>query len=100
MVVTNNEMSTFVSVLSGGLNVLFLQGKNYTFDYRFLGRSIMQSHGDPDGRRRDQAAPAQGDKSEIDDGDVRPGQVQRLRFLQPVGRLPDAANSTGFWSRP
>ncbi len=31
IVVTNNEMSTFVSVLSGGLNVLFLQGSELHF---------------------------------------------------------------------
>ena len=28
LVVSNNEISTFVTVLSGGLNVLFLQGSN------------------------------------------------------------------------
>ena len=33
LVVTNNEISTFVTVLSGGLNVLFLQGSNFTWDY-------------------------------------------------------------------
>ena len=67
MVVTNNELSTFVSVLSGGLNVLFLQGKNSTFDYRFLGRSIMQST----------AIQMDGiiirDKTEIDDSLFAPG---------------------------
>jgi hypothetical protein len=63
----NNEMSTFVSVLSGGLNVLFLQGHNSTFEYHFLGRSIMQSTAiqmDGIAIRR----PASGDKSEVDDG--------------------------------
>ena len=41
--VTNNEISTFVTVLSGGLNVLFLQGSNFTWDYKFLMRSIERS---------------------------------------------------------
>ena len=41
--VSNNEMSTFVTVLSGGLNVLFLQGSNFTWDYKFLMRSIATS---------------------------------------------------------
>ena len=40
MVPTNNEISTFVSVLSGGLNVLFLQGPNSSFDYKYLGGAI------------------------------------------------------------
>ena len=43
LVVTNNEISTFVTVLSGGLNVLFLQGSNFTWDYRFLMRAIERS---------------------------------------------------------
>ncbi|HEX3448497.1 MAG TPA: glutamine amidotransferase, partial [Isosphaeraceae bacterium] len=43
LVVTNNEISTFLTVLSGGLNVLFLQGANFTWDYRFLMRAIERS---------------------------------------------------------
>ena len=43
LVVTNNEISTFVTVLSGGLNVFFLQGSNFTWDYRFLMRAIERS---------------------------------------------------------
>jgi hypothetical protein len=72
LVVTNNEISTFVTVLSGGLNVLFLQGSNFTWDYRFLMRAIERS---PDIQvegwviRR----PADGDKSEIDDAYFAPG---------------------------
>ena len=72
LVVTNNEISTFVTVLSGGLNVLFLQGSNFTWDYRYLMRAIERS---PDIQvegwviRR----PAEGDKSEIDDAEFAPG---------------------------
>ncbi len=72
LVVTNNEMSTFVSVLSGGLNVLFLQGPNFTWDYRYLARAI--------GRSRDIQVegallrrPAQADSSEIDDAEFAAG---------------------------
>ncbi len=72
LVVTNNEISTFVTVLAGGLNVLFLQGPTSTWDYRYLGRSIGKS---PDIllegvviRRA-----AQGDKGEIDDSEFAPG---------------------------
>ena len=38
LVTSNNEISTFVTVLSGGLNVMFLQGPNFTWDYRYLMR--------------------------------------------------------------
>ena len=36
LVKSNNEISTFVTVLSGGLNVLFLQGSNFTWDYKYM----------------------------------------------------------------
>jgi hypothetical protein len=72
LVPSNNEMSTFVTVLSGGLNVMFLQGPNFTWDYRFLMRSIATS---PDIQvdgvviRR----PARGESGEVDDADFNPG---------------------------
>jgi len=72
LVVTNNEISTFVTVLSGGLNVYFLQGANFTWDYRYLMRAIERS---PDIQvegvviRR----AAQGETSEIDDVEFTPG---------------------------
>ena len=71
-VTTNNEISTFVTVLSGGLNVMFLQGPNFTWDYRYLMRSIMTS---PDIQvegvviRR----PARGEASEVNDAEFVPG---------------------------
>ncbi len=72
LVVSNNEISTFVTVLSGGLNVFFLQGPNFTWDYKFLMRSIATS--------RDILVegvvikrPAVGDKGEIDDAEFTPG---------------------------
>ena len=72
LVDTNNEISTFVTVLSGGLNVFFLQGSNFTWDYRFLMRAIERS---PDIQvegwviRR----PPVGETSEIDDARFAPG---------------------------
>ena len=71
-VTTNNEISTFVTVLSGGLNVMFLQGPNFTWDYRFLMRSIMTSRNiEVVGAviRR----PARGEASEVDDAEFAPG---------------------------
>jgi hypothetical protein len=72
LVVSNNKISTFVTVLSGGLNVMFLQGPNFTWDYRYLMRSIGTS---PDIQvegvviRR----PARGDTGELDDSEFNPG---------------------------
>jgi hypothetical protein len=72
LVTTNNEISTIVTVLSGGLNVMFLQGPNFTWDYRYLMRSIMTS---PDIQvegvviRR----PARGEASEVDDVEFAQG---------------------------
>jgi uncharacterized membrane protein len=43
MLTSNNEISTFVTVLSGGLNVLFLQGSNFTWDYKYMMLSIASS---------------------------------------------------------
>ncbi len=72
-VTTNNEISTFVTVLSGGLNVMFLQGPNFTWDYLFLMRSIMTSR-DIQVEGVVIRKPAQGEQSEItDDGEFAPG---------------------------
>jgi hypothetical protein len=71
-VLSNNEISTIVNVLSGGLNVMFLQGPNFTWDYRYLMRSIGTS---PDIQvegfvlRR----PARGEASEVEDAEFAPG---------------------------
>jgi hypothetical protein len=90
LVVTNNEISTFVTVLSGGLNVFFLQGSNFTWDYLFLMRAIERS---PDIQvegwviRR----PPQGEKSEIDDARFAPGRynVYVLSDLQAEYLTPN-----------
>jgi hypothetical protein len=36
----NNEYSTFVTALRGGLGVLYLQGPNFTWEYKFLTRAL------------------------------------------------------------
>ncbi len=72
LVTTNNEISTFVTVLSGGLNVMFLQGPNFTWDYRFLMRSIMTSR-DIQVEGVVIRRPARGEVSEIDDTEFAPG---------------------------
>ena len=72
LVLSNNKISTFVTVLSGGLNVMFLQGPNFTWDYKYLMRSIGTS---PDIQvegvviRR----PARGETGELDDAEFNPG---------------------------
>ncbi len=79
LVVSNNDMSTFVTILSGGLNVLFLQGSGHTWDYRYLGRAIGTSSAiQMEGvviRRK-----AEGDKSEIDDSEFTPGKYNGYVF--------------------
>jgi hypothetical protein len=72
LVVSNNEISTILTVLSGGLNVMFLQGPNFTWDYRYLMRSIMTSQEiQVDGvvLRR----PAAGESSQVEDAEFAPG---------------------------
>jgi uncharacterized membrane protein len=71
-VTTNNEISTFVTVLSGGLNVLFLQGRNSTWDYRFLMRAIATSR-DIQVEGVVIRSSARGDTSEIDDAEFARG---------------------------
>ncbi|HEX8199888.1 MAG TPA: glutamine amidotransferase, partial [Isosphaeraceae bacterium] len=37
---SNNEYSTFITALRGGLRVLYLQGPNFTWEYKFLTRAL------------------------------------------------------------
>jgi len=43
LVTTNNELSTFVNVLKGGLNVLYLEGAPPRVEQKFLGRALAAS---------------------------------------------------------
>ncbi len=73
LVKTNNQISTFVTVLSGGLNVLFLQGSNFSWDYKYMMRAIATS---PDIQVQGVVikAPAQGEAGAIgDDAEFAPG---------------------------
>src|SRR5262249_31595351 len=72
LVTSNNQIGTFVTVLQGGLNVLFLQGSNFTWDYKFLMRSIATS---PDVQVEGVVikVPAQGEISAIDDAEFAQG---------------------------
>ncbi|MFM1801871.1 MAG: hypothetical protein RJA81_1223 [Planctomycetota bacterium] len=37
---TNNETGTYVNVLKGGLNALYIQGPAFSWEYRFLARAL------------------------------------------------------------
>lgn len=68
----NNQISTFVTVLSGGLNVKFLQGSNWSWDYKFMMLSLMTSqdiHVDAEIIKR----AAEGNKGEVSDEEFAPG---------------------------
>jgi hypothetical protein len=83
LIQTNNEISTFVSVMKGGVNVLYLQGPNFTWEYKFLMRAIDPSQGievDLQVLRR----PAAGDKSQVDDAVFAPGKYD----VYILGDLP------------
>jgi hypothetical protein len=70
--VTNNEVSTFVSVLSGGLNVLFIQGPNFSWEKRFLSRAI-QTSPDIELDYVELHRPARGDTGDLEDDRFTPG---------------------------
>jgi uncharacterized membrane protein len=40
LVASNNSVSTFISVLKGGVSVLFLQGPHFTWEYKYLVRAL------------------------------------------------------------
>lgn len=72
LITTNNEMSTFVNVLSGGLNVLFVQGPSSPWEYKFWNRAVTSSpdiQGDVVVLRK----PADNGVSELDDAVFAPG---------------------------
>jgi uncharacterized membrane protein len=68
---SNNQISTFVTVLSGGLNVLFLQGSNFTWDYKYMMLSIATSQ-DIHVQGMVIKAPAQGERGAVDDEEFAP----------------------------
>ena len=73
LVATNNEFSTYLDVLKGGLKVLYIQGPGVSWEPKFLVRSLdaaREIHADLKWLRE----PARGDKSLIEDAEFAPGQ--------------------------
>lgn len=66
LIQSNNEISTVVSVMKGGVNVLYLQGPNFTWEFKFLMMAIGSS---PDIQvdLKVLRSPAVGDKSQVED---------------------------------
>ena len=82
LVRANNEISTFITVLAGGLNVLYLQGPTPTWEYKYLFRSIMASP-DIQAELKVVRRPA-GETAEIDDDEFAPGRYD----VYILGDLP------------
>jgi hypothetical protein len=83
LVVTNNEISTYLDVLKGGLKVLYVQGPDFSWEPRFLTRSLdaaREIHADLKVVRE----PARGDRGLMDDADFAPGQYD----VYILGGLP------------
>jgi hypothetical protein len=80
---TNNEISTYVNVLSGGLNVLYIQGPGAAWEYRFLFKALAASP-DINGEFRQIRRPAEEPRSEIGDEEFAPGRYN----VYILGDLP------------
>jgi uncharacterized membrane protein len=83
---TNNETGTYVNVLKGGLNVLYVQGPAFSWEYRFLARALDAS---PDIRvdlvvLRKPASLSEGD---LDDKLLEPGKYDVFILDTPVSVL-------------
>jgi uncharacterized membrane protein len=72
ILLTNNSISTFVTVLKGGLNVLVLQGPHSIWEHKYLMRSIVSSP-DIQGDLRIVRAPARRGGGELNDDDFTAG---------------------------
>jgi len=73
LVASNNEISTYLDVLKGGLKVLYLQGRDFSYDPRYVIRSLdpaREIHVDMIGIKE----PARGEKGLLDDANFAPGQ--------------------------
>ena len=72
LVQANNAVSTYVRVLSGGLNVRYIQGPSSPWEFKFTGGAIVKSpdiQADMNIIRRE----AQGDRGELSDDEFAPG---------------------------
>lgn len=72
LILTNNEISSFVTVMKGGLSVLFLQGPNFTWEFKYLSLAVGTSP-DIQVELRVLRKPAQGEVGEIKDDEFAPG---------------------------
>ena len=73
LVASNNVISTYLDVLKGGLKVLYIQGPDFSFDPKFVTRSLdaaREVHVDLKVVRE----AARGDRGLLDDADFAPGQ--------------------------
>ncbi len=71
LVQANNAVSTYVRVLSGGLNVRYIQGPSSPWEFKFTGRAIVKSpdiQADMNILRRE----SQGDRGELADDEFTP----------------------------
>jgi hypothetical protein len=78
----NNEISTYITALAGGLNVLYLQGSTPTWEYKYLFRSIAASP-DIQADLKVVRRPA-GETSELSDEEFAPGRYN----VYILGDLP------------
>jgi hypothetical protein len=78
----NNEISTYITALAGGLNVLYLQGSTPTWEYKYLFRSIAASP-DIQADLKVVRRPA-GEESELSDDEFAPGRYN----VYILGDLP------------
>lgn len=72
LIKTNNELSTYVNVKKGGLNALYIQGSNFSWEYRFLKPALdrgAEIRVDLHVLRQ----PARGGKGQLTDEELLPG---------------------------
>ena len=73
LVASNNEVSTYLDVLKGGLKVLYIQGPDFSFEPRFLIRGIDPAR-EINTELRVIREPVRGGKGLLEDADFAPGQ--------------------------
>lgn len=69
----NNEVSTYLDVLKGGLKVLYIQGPDFTWEYKYLIRAVDPAR-EINTELRIVREPARGDQGQLKDEEFAPGQ--------------------------
>ncbi|WZO99876.1 vWA domain-containing protein [Isosphaeraceae bacterium EP7] len=72
LVPTNNEVTTYLNVMKGGINVLYITGPNFTWDWKYLNLALARSQEiqiDPVLIRK----PARGEVGEMENSEFAPG---------------------------